>query len=84
MDVTVVGTGTASLRLRRRQSCVVVETAEDTLVFDLGFRAVGGMRGAGPPLNGARPARERRRWLPHPRTRPSGYYRLLRRPRSGG
>ena len=47
MDVTVVGTGTASLRLRRRQSCVVVETAEETLVFDLGFRAVGGMRRAG-------------------------------------
>lgn len=47
MDVTVVGTGTASLRLRRRQSCVVVETGAETLVFDLGFRAVRGMRRAG-------------------------------------
>jgi ribonuclease BN (tRNA processing enzyme) len=45
--VTVVGTGTASLRLRRRQSCVVVETGAETLVFDLGFRAVRGMRRAG-------------------------------------
>jgi ribonuclease BN (tRNA processing enzyme) len=47
VEVTVVGTGTASLRLRRRQSCVVVETGAQTLVFDLGFRAVGGMRRAG-------------------------------------
>jgi ribonuclease BN (tRNA processing enzyme) len=47
VDVTVVGTGTASLRLRRRQSCVVVETGAETLVFDLGFRAVRGMRRAG-------------------------------------
>lgn len=47
MNVTVVGTGTASLRLRRRQSCVVVETGAETLVFDLGFRAVRGMRRAG-------------------------------------
>lgn len=47
MDVTVVGTGTASLRLGRRQSCVVVETGAETLVFDLGFRAVRGMRRAG-------------------------------------
>lgn len=47
MKVTVVGTGTASLRLRRRQSCVVVETRTETLVFDLGFRAVRGMRHAG-------------------------------------
>ena len=46
MKVTVVGTGTASLRLRR-QSCVVVETGAETLVFDLGFRAVRGMRRAG-------------------------------------
>jgi ribonuclease BN (tRNA processing enzyme) len=45
--VTVVGSGTASLRLQRRQSCVVVETGEETLVFDLGFRAVHGMRRAG-------------------------------------
>lgn len=47
MRVTVVGTGTASLRLRRRHSCVVVETGAETLVFDLGFRAVRGMRRAG-------------------------------------
>jgi ribonuclease BN (tRNA processing enzyme) len=47
VDVTVVGTGTASLRVRRRQSCVVVETGAETLVFDLGFRAVRGMRRAG-------------------------------------
>lgn len=47
MNVTLVGTGTASLRLRRRQSCVVVETDEETLVFDLGFRALRGMRRAG-------------------------------------
>jgi ribonuclease BN (tRNA processing enzyme) len=47
VNLTVVGTGTASLRLRRRQSCVVVETGAETLVFDLGFRAVGGMRRAG-------------------------------------
>ena len=45
MKVTVVGT--ASLRLRRRHSCVVVETGTETLVFDLGFRAVRGMRRAG-------------------------------------
>ena len=44
VNVTIVGTGTASLRLRRRQSCVVVETGAETLVFDLGFRAVRGMR----------------------------------------
>jgi ribonuclease BN (tRNA processing enzyme) len=47
VDVTIIGTGTASLRLRRRQSCVVVETGAETLVFDLGFRAVRGMRRAG-------------------------------------
>jgi ribonuclease BN (tRNA processing enzyme) len=47
VNVTVVGTGTASLRLRRRQSCVVVETGAETIVFDLGFRAVHGMRRAG-------------------------------------
>jgi ribonuclease BN (tRNA processing enzyme) len=47
VNLTVVGTGTASLRLRRRQSCVVVETGAETLVFDLGFRAVRGMRHAG-------------------------------------
>ena len=47
MDVTVIGTSTASLRLRRRQSCVVAETGAETLVFDLGFRAVRGMRRAG-------------------------------------
>jgi ribonuclease BN (tRNA processing enzyme) len=45
--VTVVGTGTASLRPRRRQSCVVVETGGEMLVFDLGFGAVRGMRHTG-------------------------------------
>ncbi|AHY46245.1 Metal-dependent hydrolases of the beta-lactamase superfamily III [Rubrobacter radiotolerans] len=47
MRVTVVGSGTASLRLRRRHSCVVVETGAEVLVFDLGFRAVRGLRRAG-------------------------------------
>jgi ribonuclease BN (tRNA processing enzyme) len=47
VDVTIIGTGTASLRFRRRQSCVVVETGAETLVFDLGFRAVRGMRSVG-------------------------------------
>lgn len=47
MKVTVVGTGTASLRLRRRHSCVVVEAGGEVLVFDLGFGAVRSMRRAG-------------------------------------
>jgi len=47
VKVTVVGSGTASLRLRRRHSCTVVEAGGETLAFDLGFGAVGGMRRAG-------------------------------------
>ncbi len=47
MEITVVGSGTVVPRLQRRQSCVVVETGEETLVFDLGSGAVRGMLHAG-------------------------------------
>ncbi|HET7478302.1 MAG TPA: MBL fold metallo-hydrolase [Rubrobacteraceae bacterium] len=47
MRVTVVGTGTAAPRLERRQSCVVVETGGELLVFDLGSGAVRGIVRAG-------------------------------------
>jgi ribonuclease BN (tRNA processing enzyme) len=47
MEITVVGSGTVVPRLQRRQSCVVVETGEETLVFDLGSGAVRGMLQAG-------------------------------------
>jgi ribonuclease BN (tRNA processing enzyme) len=47
VDVTVVGSGTAAPRLRRRQSCVVVRAGGETLVFDLGSGAVRGMVRAG-------------------------------------
>lgn len=47
MEITVVGTGTAAPRLERRQSCVVVETGGEMLVFDLGSGAVRGMVRAG-------------------------------------
>lgn len=47
MKVTVVGTGTASLRMRRHHSCVVVETGEETLVFDAGLGAGRGIRRSG-------------------------------------
>ena len=47
MKVTVVGTGTASPSRRRRQSCVVVETGGEVLVFDAGPGAARGMRRAG-------------------------------------
>lgn len=47
MEITVVGTGTAAPRLRRRQSCVVAEAGGETLVFDLGSGAVRGMLHAG-------------------------------------
>ena len=43
MEITVVGTGTVAPRLERRQSCVVVETGGETLVFDLGSGAMRGM-----------------------------------------
>jgi ribonuclease BN (tRNA processing enzyme) len=43
MEITVVGSGTVVPRLERRQSCVVVETGNETLVFDLGAGAVRGM-----------------------------------------
>lgn len=43
MEVTVVGSGTVVPRLYRRQSCVVVRTGSETLVFDLGSGAVRGM-----------------------------------------
>ena len=47
MEVTVVGSGTVVPLLQRRQSCVVVETGGETLVFDLGSGAVRGMLHAG-------------------------------------
>lgn len=47
MDITVVGSGTVVPRLERRQSCVVVEAAGETLVFDLGSGAARGMLRAG-------------------------------------
>ena len=47
MEITVVGSGTAAPRLSRRQSCVVVETGEETIFFDLGSGAVRGMLHAG-------------------------------------
>jgi ribonuclease BN (tRNA processing enzyme) len=43
MEITVVGTGTVAPRLERRQSCVVVETGGEMLVFDLGSGAMRGM-----------------------------------------
>lgn len=43
MEITVVGSGTVVPRLARRQSCVVVRTGDETLVFDLGSGAVRGM-----------------------------------------
>ena len=43
MEITVVGTGTVVPRLERRQSCVVVETGGEMLVFDLGSGAMRGM-----------------------------------------
>ncbi len=47
MEVTVVGSGTVVPRLSRRQSCVMVRTQDETLVFDLGSGAVRGMLHAG-------------------------------------
>ena len=47
MRITVVGSGTVVPRLERRQSCVVVETGGETLVFDLGSGAMRGMIAAG-------------------------------------
>ena len=47
MEITVVGSGTVVPRLPRRQSCVVVESGGETLVFDLGSGAVRGMLHAG-------------------------------------
>ncbi|CAN5880523.1 MBL fold metallo-hydrolase [soil metagenome] len=47
MEITVVGSGTVAPRISRRQSCVVVRTDEETLVFDLGSGAVRGMLHAG-------------------------------------
>jgi ribonuclease BN (tRNA processing enzyme) len=43
MEITVVGSGTVVPRLERRQSCVVVETGNEMLVFDLGSGAMRGM-----------------------------------------
>ncbi len=43
MEVTVVGSGTVVPRLSRRQSCVVLETGDETIVFDLGSGAVRGL-----------------------------------------
>jgi ribonuclease BN (tRNA processing enzyme) len=47
VEITVVGSGTVVPRLERRQSCIVVETGGETLVFDLGSGAVRGMLRAG-------------------------------------
>ena len=47
MEVMVVGSGTVVPRAERRQSCVVVESGGETLVFDLGSGAVRGMLHAG-------------------------------------
>jgi ribonuclease BN (tRNA processing enzyme) len=47
MEITVVGSGTVVPRLERRQSCVVVESGGETLVFDLGSGAMRGMLHAG-------------------------------------
>ncbi|MGI8910420.1 MAG: MBL fold metallo-hydrolase [Rubrobacteraceae bacterium] len=43
MEITVVGSGTAPPRLARRQSCVVVRSGGEMMVFDLGSGAVRGM-----------------------------------------
>ena len=43
MEITVVGSGTVVPRVSRRQSCVIVRTEEETIVFDLGSGAVRGM-----------------------------------------
>ena len=47
MEITVVGSGTVVPRLERRQSCAVVQTGGEMLVFDLGAGAVTGMVAAG-------------------------------------
>ncbi|CAN5534653.1 MBL fold metallo-hydrolase [soil metagenome] len=47
MEITIVGSGTVVPRLSRRQSCVMVRTGEETLVFDLGSGTVRGMIHAG-------------------------------------
>jgi ribonuclease BN (tRNA processing enzyme) len=43
MRITVVGSGTVVPSLQRHQSCVVVRTGGEMLVFDLGSGAVRGM-----------------------------------------
>jgi len=43
VEITVIGSGTAAPRLARRQSCVVVRSDGEMLVFDLGSGAVRGM-----------------------------------------
>ncbi|MDQ4106109.1 MAG: ribonuclease Z [Actinomycetota bacterium] len=47
MEITVVGSGTVVPRSARRQSCVVVNAGDETLVVDLGSGAVRGMLHAG-------------------------------------
>lgn len=47
MEITIVGSGTVVPRLKRRQSCVVVEAGDEMLVFDLGAGSVTGMVAAG-------------------------------------
>jgi ribonuclease BN (tRNA processing enzyme) len=47
VKITVVGSGTVVPRISRRQSCVVVQTEEETIFFDLGSGAVRGMLHAG-------------------------------------
>lgn len=47
MNVTVVGSGTVSPRLERRQSCVLVDCGGETFALDMGSGAVRGMLHAG-------------------------------------
>jgi ribonuclease BN (tRNA processing enzyme) len=47
LEITVVGSGTVVPYVSRRQSCVVVRTAMETLFLDLGSGAVRGMLHAG-------------------------------------
>jgi ribonuclease BN (tRNA processing enzyme) len=47
VEITVVGSGTVVPRLSHRQSCVVAQTGEEIVFFDLGSGAVRGMLRAG-------------------------------------
>src|SRR5215204_6470997 len=43
VEIIVVGSGTDPPRIARRQSCVVVRSGDETMVFDLGSGVVRGM-----------------------------------------